>query len=744
MTKTAIQNRKEYVVCRACHAQCGLIVEFDESNRPIKTYGDKDNVAYSGYSCIKGRELANNHTLPSRLLHSKKRTSSTANTHENIDWRLAAQEIAKRTKEITDEHGPNSVALYIGTFGFNNLPAQSFAAAWMQALQSEMIFTSVTIDQPGKAIAGAMHGAWLAGPYRVSEWDGLMLVGTNPLVSMNGGLGMNPAKNLHDAKKRGMKLIVIDPRLSESAKKADLHLQCQPGTDTHILASIARQIIEDKLYDLAFVEANTEGFEALKEALKDFTPQKVGKHAGLDAEQIIQAAHLFGGCKKGSISVGTGPNMAGFGNATEYLNLVITSLLGHWRRAGEEKHNNGVFIKPFAAIAAATGPFPAWGFGKKLRVRGLEQCPAGLPTAALADEILLPGDGQIKALFVLGGNPMQAWPDQIKTHEAMKKLELLVCFDPVMSKTAQLADYVIAPKLHYEIHGNSALNEFVGNFGAGWGYENTYGQVCNPILEQPGQSNLVEEYAFFLEMAAQMRLPLEVKSFSLLDPAEAEKEKTTISPGESVDPLQSWDITLKGSPVSHADARKDDDAYRGKVFKPTPIQVEPTPADWPHRLQIAAKEMLEEIAEAGLEMDESEPERDELYPMRVLSRRLHDAHNSNWRDNLSFKRKYAYNPAFINPTDMKNLGIQENEVVEITSRRASITSVAVAAPDVLAGCISIAHGWGNNPDEKENPRNDGGNTGRLCFTDRDFDQRTGIPRMSNIPVKLKGTGNLEL
>jgi anaerobic selenocysteine-containing dehydrogenase len=123
--------------------------------------------------------------------------------------------------------------------------------------------------------------------------------------------------------------------------------------------------------------------------------------------------------------------------------------------------------------------------------------------------------------------------------------------------------------------------------------------------------------------------------------------------------------------------------------------------------------------------------------MRVLSRRLHEAHNSNWRDNDALKSKYAYNPAFVNPADLADLGIEEGSVVEIESERATIKGVAVAAPDVRRGCISMSHCWGDNPNEPDDPLGNGANTGRLCFTDRDYDQRTGIPRMSNIPVKLR-------
>jgi anaerobic selenocysteine-containing dehydrogenase len=734
LEKSVNKSIKRFI-CGACHVQCSLLVEMDDENKPIKTYGDKNNTAYYGFSCVKGREFANNHLLPVRLKSSQKRVNG---SYTDIGWETAANEIASRVEAIIEQHGPDSVALFVGTFGYVNLTAHSFSLAWLESIKSKMLFTSVTIDQPGKGIALASHGAWLAGPPRVNEWDGLMLVGTNPLISMNGGLGANPARNLHQAKKRGLKLVVIDPRLSESARKADIHLQCKPGADTQLLASIARHIIVHELYDKEFIDDNTEGFSELRDAVMPFTPDLVAEYAGVDAQDIVAAAELYGQCKKGHVSVGTGPNMAGFGNSTEYLSLVISSLLGHWRRAGEEKHNNGVFINPMPPIAAASGPLPISGFGKKMRVRGLEESPSGLPTAALTDEILLEGDGQIRALFVLGGNPMMSFPDQFKTFEAMKKLDLLVCFDPIMSKTAKLADYVIAPTMPLELVGNTAANELMGNFGAGWGFENTYAQVTEPVFDLAEGSDLVEEYAFFKAMAKAANRPLGVKSFSLfLDPPRADEEKITVQPEDDIDALTAWDITLNTSPVSHRDVRADKDAYAGKVMRPEPIIVQAPAEDWPQRLQIGAREMMDEIAAALGAMQNHDSSKKEEFPMRAISRRMLASHNSNWRDNEKLWQKNRCNRAYMNPADLEDLGIRHDDVVEIRSARAAITTVAAESPDVRRGCVSISHSFGDNPDEAEDPRNSGGNTSRLSFSDRDFDQKTGIPRMSNIPVAVR-------
>ncbi|MEM9288107.1 MAG: molybdopterin-dependent oxidoreductase [Pseudomonadota bacterium] len=724
-----LETRK-HVICRSCHAHCGLIVDM-EDGKPTATHGNKDNPAFHGYSCIKGRRLADQHLMPSRLLSSKKRTNT--GHHDDISWETAAEEIAHKIADIQAKHGKNSVALYIGTFGFTNLSSHAFALAFMRAIESDMVFTSVTIDQPGKGIARAEHGPWLAGGYRHTEWDGLMLVGTNPLISMNGGLGLNPAKNLHAAKKRGMKLVVIDPRVTNCARQADIHLQCRPGEDPLILAAIARQIIEDKLYDEAFVKAETEGFEALKAAVAPFTPEKVAARAGLKAEDIVAAARMFGAAKKGHISAGTGPNMAGFGNVTEYLTLAITSLLGHWRRAGETKRNAGVFIKSLPALAASPGPMPSTGFGTKLRTRGLEESASGLPTAALPDEILTPGDGQIKALISLGGNPMLAWPDQIKTAQAMKALDLLVCFDVRMSKTCEMADYVMVPKLHYELHGTTAATELFGNFGAGWGFEETYGQVSDPILETPEGSDLFAEFEAFHAMAAALGKPLDVQSFALLDPQEAADNRTHIPSQQRPTAIEAWEATLNGSPVPVSEAFADSAVHKGKIWDRT-LTVAPKPDDWATKLNIGSDVIFEELKACAPRLDETLAE--EAYPFRVISRRLNDIHNSNWHEDPVQRRRIPHHPAYMHPDDLERLCLADGDAISIESERASISCVARSAADVRPGCLSVPHAWGTSPSEEDDPKGEGGNTGRLTDNAVFFDQKTGIPLMSAIPVKV--------
>lgn len=717
---------RRHTICRACHAQCDLIVEMADG-RPGRIYGAKDNPIYAGFSCIKGRELAAYHESPSRLLHSLKREPDGA--MRPIDSAQMMDEIAARVRDLVDRHGPRSVALYIGTHGYNNFPSSAFANAFFTALGSPMKFTSVTIDQPGKAISLMLHGPWLAGTPTIEHWDVLTLIGTNPIISMNGGLGMNPARQLHLARQRGMKLVVIDPRRTDCAEQADLHLAVRPGEDAPVLASIARELIAMGACDQAFIAAETNGFEALRAAVEPFTPEMAASRAGIAPDAIREAARIIGAARRGAFSAGTGPNMSGRGNLTEYFVKVLTTLKGFWRRAGDEVANPGVLIEPLPAIAASPGPAPAWGLGETMRIRGLTECAAGLPTAALAEEILTPGEGQVKALFVLGGNPVLAWPDQIRTVEAMKALDLLVCFDPHMSATGKFAHYVAAPTLPLEVCAATALNEMLGNFGPGWGFQRPYAQWSEPLMSPPPGADVLEEWQVFQGLAGRLDLPLVIPPCSLLDPAAAAAEATRVEPGASLSAHDVWRMLLKGAPVSFDEVRT---AEAGRVFDRPASRVQPRPADWVARLDIGSAPMMAELADIAAEPIAADP-----YPFRMISRRMRDVLNSCWHENDHLTRQYATNPAFFNPGDMESLGLTEGDIVELESARASIRGVVACASDVRSGCISMTHAWGGAPGDDDDPRIAGANTGRLTAVDRDFDPYSGIPRMSAIPVRVR-------
>jgi anaerobic selenocysteine-containing dehydrogenase len=713
--------------CRFCFNACAMLVDL-EDGRPVAVRGDRHNPIYQGYFCVKGQQLLEALRHPERLLHSQKRGADGG--FAPIPSARAFDEIAQKLAQLRDRHGPRSIALYSGTFSTANPANGAVATAWMKAIGSRMAFNSNTIDQPGKALAQALHGMWMAPFQDFASSRVALLFGINPLVAMSGGIPQgNPGRFLSDALARGMALIAIDPRRTETARRATLHLQPRPGFDAAIAAALLHVILREELHDAAFCADNVSGLAALRAAVDPFTPEWVAERADVPADEITDAARVFARAGRGVATAGTGPNMSGDGTLLEYLLLCLNTVCGRWLRAGERVANPGAVVPQFPAVAQAQPPWPAWGFGEKLRVRGLTNTAAGMPTTALADEILLEGDGQVRALINLGGNPVAAWPDQLKTIAAMKKLELLVQIDIKMSATAKLAHYVIAPRHSLEMPGITLNQDYLALYGVGFGYPEAYGQYTPAITEPPAGSDVVEEWEFFYETAKRMRLPLALRQMGLVGPAKGEPVALDMDHKPTSDEI--FAILLRDARVSFDELRRHP---HGAVFPDPPVFVAPRQAGWQGRLEVGAAEMMEELARLA----EPAPAAHALadYPLRLISRRMMTAYNSSARDLPALRAKWPYNPAFMHPVELARHGLAPGDVIEIQSDHARILGVAEADATVREGLVSMSHSFGDAPERDGDVRAIGGNTGRLTSVERDYDRFSGLPRMSNIPVRV--------
>ena len=715
-------------ICRFCHAHCGILVEV-EGGRATKVWGDKDNPVYHGFSCAKGRSLPDQHVHPKRLLHSQKRMPD--GSHRPVPAAQAMDEIAEKLRGIVARHGPRSVALYLGTYSFPYPASSPIAVSFMRGIGSRMIFTSASIDQPGKAIALAIHGRWSAGAYWFDDCNAWMLVGSNPLVSMGNGIpNANPAMRLHQARKRGLDLIVIDPRRSECAQAARVHLQPKPGEDPTLLAGMIRVVLTGGLADAEFLRAHARGVEALAAAVEPFTPGYVERRAGVPASALREAARLFASAERAGASAGTGPNMAPRGKLTEYLLLALQTLCGHWVRAGEPFRNPFALMPPYEPRAQAVAPTAGWGYGEKLRVRGLRDSAGGLSAAALADEILMEGDGQVRALFNLGGNPMTAWPDQLKTLRAFQALELGVTLDPRLSATAKLCDYVIAPKLQFEVPGMSQPNESLWFYGVGLGYPAPYAQYAPRLVDPPAGSDVIEEWEFFYGLAQRLGLELSLYVANLWGPRSARAHVVKL---DMQDPPSTEEILEHLTHGSRVPLEQVKQKPHGGVFPAEESVVLPAEPGCEARLELGNPTLLAELAEVA-----AEPlERDTDFRFRLISRRLPNVLNSTGRDTARLTRRGSHNAAYMNPEDLESLGLASGEVIEIRSDHAAILGIVEAAPDVRRGVISMAHSFGDAPEYDSRVREIGSNTGRLVSVDRDYDPHSGLPRMSAIPVNVQ-------
>jgi anaerobic selenocysteine-containing dehydrogenase len=493
-------------ICRNCLAYCPILVTV-EDGRAVKVTGDPQAPAFDGYSCPKGRALPAQHNDPARLKHPLQRQAD--GSFAKIDSGLVMDQVAAKIQEVLARHGPRSVAMYRGSGQVSHPSSAPIMGAWLRAIGSRMNFSAASIDKPAEYTSVAMHGNWHAGMQTFETSDTWIVVGANPVIAKsNGGPLNNPGMRLKEAQERGMKMIVIDPRRTETARRAAVHLQLRPGTDAVLLAGLIHIILAEDLTDVEFVRENAVGLAELRAAVAPYTAEFVARVADVPVAQLLDAARIFGRARRGGVVCSTGPSFSTHSNLSYYLALCLNTLCGRWARSGDTAPHPNVLLPAFAPRAQPYAPYPVLS-DRAMRVFGLMENASGVPTAALADEILLEGEGQIKVLLCLGGNPVLAWPDQKKTEAALSKLELLVVLDYRMSATADYAHYVVPPPMSLELPGTTQMVESLKYYGVSRGYAMPWAQYTPAIASVPEGSDLIDDGAFFFGLAQRMGLQLE-------------------------------------------------------------------------------------------------------------------------------------------------------------------------------------------------------------------------------------------
>jgi anaerobic selenocysteine-containing dehydrogenase len=500
------------------------------------------------------------------------------------------------------------------------------------------------------------------------------------------------------------------------------------------MAGILHVILREGLVDHEFVDQHVGGLERLKAAVAPFTPEFVARQADIPVADLLEAARTLGTARRGGAGGGTGISMTSCTSVVSYLLLCLMSVRGWWARPGDRIERPNVLMPPNRAKAQACGPYRALGFGRKMRVRGLEQTNGGLPTAALADEILLPGEGQIRALLNVGGSPMMAWPDQRRTKEALESLELLVTTDVEYSPMARMADYVVATKMTLETPSMTQITEVIKYFHPGYGFRAPYAQYTPALLDPPAGADLIEDWQLYYRVAQRLGLSLNVVNVFGRMGAHLEAPIQVVPLDMDHEPTTDdiYEIMCRGSHVPLEEVKR---YPHGHVFEELLDQrVGPGEADCEDRLDVGNPDMLAELGEIRDRCHTTEASADR--PFLFVPRRENRVINSTGRTLPGLMRGRSYNPAFMHPDDLMRLGIEAGDVVEIRSEYDAITSIAEADANLRPGVVSISHNFGGNPGEDEDPRVDGANTNRLLRTDVEYDRYTGIPRMGALPVAV--------
>lgn len=707
----AVETHRTF--CRFCHANCAMLVDV-EDGRVLEVRGDPDDPVYGGYTCLKGRELPDSHNAPHRLTSSLVRGPDGQFRKTPMAEALAF--VGDELRRIIDAHGPHAVALFMGSGGYQNSAAWGATEALARAIGTRNFYTSVTLDQPAKVFTTARYGRWMGGANLFSEADVAFLVGNNPIVSHYSPPGgvppFSPSRRIRDRKAAGMKLIVADPRLAEVGLLADIYLPVKPGEDPALLAGMLRVIIREGLYDRNFVAAHVDGFEALAAAVEPFTPEVAAARAGVEAEKLIEAARMFARAQRGCAVTGTGPEMAGNGTLTEYLVTALNTLCARFQQEGEKAAIPRIFTPATprkAQVAPKTPLFGAPGMPKS-RFRGLGHLGVEMPCNVLADEILTPGEGQIRALISVGGNPEVGFPNQLKMRRALEALELFVQIDPWMSASAKRATVVLAPKQCLEREDINNLSE--------WWHEEPYARYVEAVAKAPG--DVIDEYEMMWHLAKHLGLQLTLAGGPV--PMDSCPSK-----------VEFLDLMTAGCIVPPSRVREDARARGGAavIYSELHPIVEPADPDAAEKFDLAAGDMP-----GALTRYLADEARAAGFDFRLISRRSKARFNSIGHPLERLRARAKTNPAYIHPEDLAALGIADGQIVEISSAHATIHGVAKASDRVRRGIVSMAHAFGDADAGKDDVLEKGASTNRLTSDEVDYDPITGQALQSAIPVRV--------
>jgi anaerobic selenocysteine-containing dehydrogenase len=431
--------------CPLCEASCGLEITVRDG-QVARIRGDRDNPFSKGFICPKGSVLQRLHEDPDRLRRPLVRRGddpATA-TWEEVSWDEAFQEVERGLTGVIDRHGRDAVSLYLGNPSAHTLAGVLYNRPLAKALGSKNVFSASTVDQMPKHVSsGYLFGGPLLIPVPdLDRTDYLLMLGANPWES-NGSLCTAPdfPGRVKAIQERGGKVVVVDPRRSRSAEEGDEHIAIRPGTDAHFLLAMANVLFADDLVSLGRLADFTTGIDELRSLIGPITPEAVSPTCGVEADVIRRLARELAAAPTAAVYGRIGTHTAEFGTLAAWAVDVLNLLTGNLDRAG-----GAMFPTPAHERPRSSGPGRGYRVGRHTsRVKGYAEANGELPVATLADEIETPGDGQVRALITVAGNPVVSTPDSQRLDRAFQQLEFMVSVDIYRNETTRHANVILPP-----------------------------------------------------------------------------------------------------------------------------------------------------------------------------------------------------------------------------------------------------------------------------------------------------------
>ncbi|HBP0138744.1 TPA: molybdopterin oxidoreductase family protein [Pseudomonas aeruginosa] len=694
-----------YRACHLCEAICGLAIETESDEggvpriRSIK--GDPQDSFSRGHVCPKAVALQDIQDDPDRLRQPLRRVGS---EWQPIGWDEAFALVASRLGEIRERHGNDAVAVYQGNPSVHNYGLMTHSNYFLGLLKTRNRFSATSVDQlPHHLVSQQMYGHGLLIPIPdIDHTDFMLVLGGNPLAS-NGSIMTVPdvEKRLKALKARGGRLVVVDPRRSETAAIADRHLFIRPGQDAALLLGILNTLFEERLGRPTPLPVD--GLERVREAVAVFDAESMSVRCGVPAESIRQLARDFAAAERAVCYGRMGVSTQAFGTLCQWLVQLINLVTGNLDRVG-----GALCTSPALDLVASTsgGHFDRW----RSRVSGLPEYGGELPVAALAEEILGEGEGQVRALVTVAGNPVLSTPNGRRLEQALDGLEFMLSIDLYINETTRYADLILPPTAPLEHdHYDTTFNVFAVR---------NVTRFNEAVLPRP--EGALHDWEIFVGLAR----------------AFAARNGLELKP--TLEPQQMIDLGLRAG--AYGDRSEHRLSLATLREHPHGIDLGPLRPNLAPRLKTVGQRIQ---AAPPLFVDDLQrfaaqplPASDQL----LLIGRRHVRSNNSWMHN--YHRLVKGKPRhqlLMHPRDLEGRGLVDGQRVRVRSRVGSVEVEVAASSEMMPGVVSLPHGWGHaRPGvQLAIARAQAGASANDLTDERHLDLLSGNAALNGLPVEVE-------
>jgi anaerobic selenocysteine-containing dehydrogenase len=737
--------------CPICEASCGLVLKVDrEERRVLDLRGDEADPRSRGYLCPKAVAAVQVYQDPDRLREPHWRPNRRTHRFEPLAWEDAYELAGSRLRRIRAEHGKDALALYIGNPIGHDLSGLLYVAIFLQALPTERLFTAATMDQQPKNLSSRLlYGeVWAIPIPDLDRTQYLLCLGGNPVISQGSLMSAPDARSrLRALRARGGRLVVVDPRRSETAQLADRHLAIRPGTDACFLFALVHTLFAEGLVRLGRLAAFTDGVDAVRELAAPFSPEATAAVTGLAPAAVREVARELAAAQRGCCYGRIGTCTQSFGTLASWLVDVVNVLTGHLDEPG-----GAMFPRPATGQAEARdwdGVRLAYGRWRS-RVRGLPECEGQLPVAVMAEEMEAASAGQARAraLVTVCGNPVLSTPNGARLARALGELDFMLSLDLYVNETTRHADLILPTTTQLE-HSNYDFlfqGTSVRNF-ARWSP-----RVFEPEPSLPDLGQAMLEVAARAGGARAEQLD-ELMFQGMLARFCGEKgvrrpevpvERARAALGDERGPERLLDLMLRTGPYGDG----FDDAAEGLSLAklkavPHALDLGPLEPRLPgilrtegRRLNLVHPILADDVARLR---DALAQHRERPGQMLLIGRRQLRNMNS-WLHNAPALAKGRPRcTLLVNPADAERLGLVEGATAVVRSKAGEVAAPVELSPDLLPGVVSLPHGFGHTDPQAQvhiaGARQPGANSNQLC-DEYAIDLPSGTSVANGIPVEV--------